>query len=241
VRSEFVLVNAGPNVLARLRGEAYAASREDEGSVFKVNLLCRQLPQLKDGLGAAAEAFAGTFHLDEGYQAMRTSYQRASAGQLPDRLPADVYCHTLTDGSILSEELQQEGFHTLALFGLDMPYSLFERDHDGMKQTVLRRYLDGLSHYLAEPIGFYLATDRAGNPCVEAKSPVDLERELGLHRGNIFHNALTFPFASHPAEVGTWGVETGCDKVYLCGSGARRGGAVSGIPGHNAAMKVLGN
>jgi phytoene dehydrogenase-like protein len=27
--------------------------------------------------------------------------------------------------------------------------------------------------------------------------------------------------------------------VLLCGSGAVRGGAVSGIAGHNAAMKVL--
>jgi phytoene dehydrogenase-like protein len=28
--------------------------------------------------------------------------------------------------------------------------------------------------------------------------------------------------------------------VLLCGAGARRGGGVSGIPGHNAAMAVLG-
>jgi phytoene dehydrogenase-like protein len=27
--------------------------------------------------------------------------------------------------------------------------------------------------------------------------------------------------------------------VFLCGSSALRGGAVSGIPGHNAAMKIL--
>jgi len=27
--------------------------------------------------------------------------------------------------------------------------------------------------------------------------------------------------------------------VFFCGSSAMRGGAVSGIPGHNAAMKVL--
>jgi phytoene dehydrogenase-like protein len=27
--------------------------------------------------------------------------------------------------------------------------------------------------------------------------------------------------------------------VVLCGAGARRGGGVSGIPGHNAAMAVL--
>jgi phytoene dehydrogenase-like protein len=29
--------------------------------------------------------------------------------------------------------------------------------------------------------------------------------------------------------------------VWLCGAGARRGGGVSGIPGHNAAMAVLGS
>jgi len=27
--------------------------------------------------------------------------------------------------------------------------------------------------------------------------------------------------------------------VFFCGSSACRGGAVSGIPGHNAAMKIL--
>ncbi len=36
-----------------------------------------------------------------------------------------------------------------------------------------------------------------------------------------------------------WGVETEFENVFFCGSSALRGGAVSGIPGHNAAMKVL--
>jgi phytoene dehydrogenase-like protein len=34
-------------------------------------------------------------------------------------------------------------------------------------------------------------------------------------------------------------VETEFSNVYYCGASARRGGGVSGIPGHNAAMKVL--
>jgi phytoene dehydrogenase-like protein len=42
-----------------------------------------------------------------------------------------------------------------------------------------------------------------------------------------------------PEEIGTWGVETDVPTVVLCGSGARRGGGVSGIPGHNAAQYVL--
>jgi phytoene dehydrogenase-like protein len=68
---------------------------------------------------------------------------------------------------------------------------------------------------------------------------LDIEESLGLYRGNIFQNALTFPFAETAEDVGRWGVETDFDNVYLCGSSAQRGGAVSGIPGHNAAMKVL--
>jgi len=34
-------------------------------------------------------------------------------------------------------------------------------------------------------------------------------------------------------------VATAHQRIMLCGSGSRRGGAVSGIGGHNAAMAVL--
>jgi phytoene dehydrogenase-like protein len=34
-------------------------------------------------------------------------------------------------------------------------------------------------------------------------------------------------------------VETRHPNVLLCGAGAVRGGGVSGVPGHNAAMAVL--
>ena len=60
-----------------------------------------------------------------------------------------------------------------------------------------------------------------------------------MYHGNIFHDAPTWPFATSNEQIGTWGVETEWDNVLICGSAAQRGGAVSGIPGHNAAMKVL--
>jgi phytoene dehydrogenase-like protein len=60
-----------------------------------------------------------------------------------------------------------------------------------------------------------------------------------MYHGNIFQNAPTFPFVEGKEQVGRWGVETEYENVFLCGSSALRGGAVSGIPGHNAAMKVL--
>jgi phytoene dehydrogenase-like protein len=60
-----------------------------------------------------------------------------------------------------------------------------------------------------------------------------------LPRGNIFHKALSWFFAENENEIGSLGVETSHERLYICGSSAKRGGAVSGIPGYNAAMKVL--
>ena len=96
-----------------------------------------------------------------------------------------------------------------------------------------------MNQWLAEPLEDCLAVARNGDLCIESKTPVDIEDALGLFRGNIFQDAPTFPFAETKEQAGTWGVETEFDNVYLCGSSAHRGGAVSGIPGHNAAMKVL--
>jgi phytoene dehydrogenase-like protein len=54
---------------------------------------------------------------------------------------------------------------------------------------------------------------------------------------------LGWPFAEADDTLDTpaqlWGVATAHERILLCGSGARRGGAVSGIGGHNAAMAVL--
>jgi phytoene dehydrogenase-like protein len=170
---------------------------------------------------------------------MKTSQQQASQMRLPDKIPCEVYCHTLTDDSILSPELRARGFHTLTLFALDTPWRLFTGNNERMRRQTTLKCLDGLNRYLAEPVEDCLALQRNGEPCLESKSPVDIEQELGHYQGNIFHGALTFPFAETPDTAGTWGVETEFKNVFICGSSARRGGAVSGIPGRNAAMKVL--
>ncbi|HEY1582030.1 MAG TPA: NAD(P)/FAD-dependent oxidoreductase [Chthoniobacterales bacterium] len=239
IEASFLLVNFGRNVLAQFLGQPYQALATDEGSVFKINMLLRRLPKLKDNSHAATDAFRGTFHIDEGYEEMMTSYRQAAAGQLPNKIPSEIYCHTLTDDSILSPELRAKGFHTLTLFGLDTPWSLFAQDNEAMRREAEARFVTGMNSWLAEPLEDCLARAGDGSLCLESKSPVDIEEALGLYHGNIFQNTLTFPFAEKPEDAGQWGVETEFEDVYLCGSSAQRGGAVSGIPGHNAAMKIL--
>jgi phytoene dehydrogenase-like protein len=239
-----VLVNAAPYTLAGLLGEE--PPERPEGAQLKVNMLLRRLPRLRDTGVDPREAFAGTFHIAESYRQLQTAYEQAAAGRLPDAPPSEIYCHSLTDPSILAPELAGQGMHTLTLFGLHAPARLFERDPEGARDALLKATLAQLDAVLAEPLADCLALDADGRPCLEAKSPLDLEREVGLPGGHIFHRDLSWPYrpdGESPGDVmgptGIWGVGTAHANVYLCGAGAVRGGGVSGVPGHNAAMAVL--
>lgn len=237
VAARHVLVGAAPQELARLLGDE-PPTPPAEGAQLKVNMLLRRLPALRDPDVDPREAFAGTFHIAEGYGDLEAAYGQAAAGKPPLRPPSEIYCHSLTDPSILAPELARQGYQTLTLFGLHTPARLFAADHDTALAALLEATLELLDAQLAEPIADCLAYDAEGMPCIEAKSPLDLERELRLPGGNIFHRELAFPYAQEG--TGRWGVETRHANVLLCGAGAVRGGGVSGIPGHNAAMAVLG-
>ncbi|MEW1688648.1 NAD(P)/FAD-dependent oxidoreductase [Streptomyces sp. NPDC091265] len=231
-----VLVNASPEALAALLGDEPPAPAE--GAQLKVNMLLTRLPRLRDQSVDPREAFAGTFHIAEGYGQLADAYRDAAAGRLPAAPPSEIYCHSLTDPSILGPGLAARGWQTLTLFGVHTPARLFAADNEATRATLLKATLAELDAHLEEPIADCLALDGNGEPCIEAKTPLDLEHDLRLPGGHIFHRDLAFPYAT--AATGRWGVETAHANVLLCGAGAVRGGGVSGVPGHNAAMAALG-
>lgn len=236
-----VLVNASPRALGELLGETPAQdpATAPEGAQLKVNMLLRRLPRLRDTSVDPREAFGGTFHIAEGYEQLARAYAEAAAGELPSVPPSEIYCHSLADPTILGPELVEQGYQTLTLFGLHTPARLFGHDNQQAREVLLTATLAQLDTHLAEPLTDCLAFDADGRPCIEAKTPLDLERELRLPGGHIFHRDLSWPHAEEGG--GRWGVETAHRNVLLCGAGAVRGGGVSGVPGHNAAMAVLGH
>jgi phytoene dehydrogenase-like protein len=236
---DHVLSNVAPWVLQVLLGED--AGERPEGSQLKVNLLLEMLPRLKSGM-PAGKAFAGTLHVAEDYTQLQQAYAEAAAGNLPSTQPGEVYCHSLTDPSILGP-LAAKGMHTLTYFGVHTPARLFEGSVEEQRDIAVGRALDAINEHLEEPIESLVALDRNGEPCLEAKAPQDIDEALAMPGGHIFHGDLSWPWAPNRARLDTpahrWGVATDLENVVLCGSGARRGGAVSGIGGHNAAQAVL--
>ena len=230
-----VVAACAPAVLDRLLG------RDDgelpEGAQLKVNMLLSRLPRLRDRAVAPEDAFAGTFHVNETYAQLEAAFAAARGGAVPEPVPCEIYCHSLTDRTILGPDVDG---HTLTLFALHTPARLFERGRAARTREALAATLASLDAVLDEPIEDCLLRTPDGAPCLEAKTPLDLDDELAMPRGNIFHRDLAWPFAEHEDEEGAWGTETGIANVQLGGAGARRGGGVSGIPGRNAAMAILG-
>ncbi len=235
VETDSVFVNAAPAVLRRLRGQP-ARQPAPEGAQLKINVLLSRLPRLKDPTVSPEQAFAGTFHINEGYADLQASFDQASRGQTPAVPPCEVYCHSLSDSSILDADLAASGAHTLTLFGLHMPARLFRDDPDDARERATRATLASINSVLAEPLEDCLLDPST----IDVRTPIDVEASVGMPGGHIFHGDLQWPFAESPEDVGSWGVETADPNVYLCGAGARRGGGVSGIPGRNAVAAHLG-
>lgn len=240
LRARYVLANCAPAVLDGLLGRSDVD--QPEGSQTKVNILVRRLPRFVSGIDPNV-GFAGTLHLGQGYGRLEEAYQEALSGRLPDPMPCEVYCHTLTDPSIMTPELQSAGYHTLTLFGLHTPARLFVAAPDASRESARSAALRALQNVLAEPLEDCIARDHHGSLCIEVMTPLDVESELRMPGGHIFHGDLQWPWLADdtvvagPAE--RWGVSTDFHGVLICGSGSVRGGAVSGLGGHNAAQAVL--
>ncbi|HEX2073138.1 MAG TPA: NAD(P)/FAD-dependent oxidoreductase [Geodermatophilus sp.] len=232
-----VVCGAAPAVLDALTGAPPAP--RPAGSQLKVNMVLARLPRLRSGADPAV-AFAGTFHVDEGAGRLDTAYAEAAAGRLPEVIPFEVYCHSLSDPSILGPTEQAAGYQTLTLFGLHTPAGLFAADAERTRAEAVRRVVTQLDAHLAEPLADCLARDGTGRPCLAAASPLDVEAALAMPGGHIFHGDLCWPVAATPEEVGTWGVATPHPRVVAASSGGTvRGGAVSGLGGYAAARHLL--
>jgi phytoene dehydrogenase-like protein len=230
----YAVGGAAPAVLDELLGTAPAT--RPSGSQLKVNMVLQRLPGLRSGADPR-RVFSGTVHVDEAASQIDAAYAQAAAGQLPDVVPFEVYCHSLTDPTIVGDT----GLHTLTLFGLHTPAELYAADPVGTRDEAVRRALAQLDAHLTEPLTDCLARDADGRPCLQASSPLDVEASLAMPGGHIFHGDLSWPVADDPAEAGTWGVATPHPRVVAASSGGTvRGGAVSGLGGFAAAQHLLG-
>ena len=118
------------------------------------------------------------------------------------------------------------------------PASLFDTDPEARQAAVSRALAPSTSTWSTRSS----PASRRGRP-TGGQVPQDLERDLAMPGGHLLHGDLEWPWAPNRSRLDTpaqqWGVQTDVASVLVCGSGSRRGGAVSGLGGHSAAQAVL--
>ncbi|XP_045831934.1 pyridine nucleotide-disulfide oxidoreductase domain-containing protein 2 [Trifolium pratense] len=199
----------------------------------KINVAVDKLPQFqccKLDHSQAGPEHVGTIHIgSESMDEIHSASEDAVNG-IPSRRPVIE----MTIPSVLDKTISPPGKHVINLFVQYTPYKPSDgdwQDHDYRESfaqkcfALIDEYAPGFS---TSVIGYDMLT------------PPDLEREIGLTGGNIFHGAMGLDSLFLMRPVKGWSnYKTPLKGLYLCGSGAHPGGGVMGAPGRNAANLVL--
>jgi phytoene dehydrogenase-like protein len=195
-----------------------------ENAQLKVNMLLSCLPRLKNAPSTLdpRAASAGTFHTNEGYAQLQQTHTDAAAGVVPEPISCEICCYSLSDRSILGMDLAATDAQALTLLGLHGPAWLLFAARNAQREVVSAA-LRSLNCVLAEPTEDVIMRRGNRDLCLETRTSLNLEVDLGLLGGNIFHRSLHWPWTPQQSDAGFWGVGTAYKRVLVCGAVAREG------------------
>lgn len=156
------------------------------------------------------------------------------------RIPLDDPSMYLVVPSMRDPSLAPEGQHTLWI-EFFVPYQIAGAEGTGLNGTgwteelkikVADRVLDKLADYAPNVTSSIIAR--------HIESPPELERRIGVSKGNYYHLDMTFDqmmFFRPLPELANY--KTPIAGLFLTGAGTHPGGSISGMPGRNCARVIL--
>jgi phytoene dehydrogenase-like protein len=230
IESPCVVSNADPRTTLCLLGDAAEDSwraRVEEvpqiGCTVKLNVALSELPSFSARPGTRMPHHLGQINTPMTKEEWRTSYDRARAGELPDRLWTELYFHSAHDRSVVPE-----GLHTMSVFAQYVPHTFARGDWESRRDEVKDLALRSIGRFCDNMPGAVVD--------VQVLGPPDIEREVGLVGGHIFQGECLPPYMWDRRFT----PRTPMPGVFLCGACTHPGGSVIAINGRNAAMEILG-
>jgi len=197
------------------------------GSSGKVNIALDGLPTFP-ALPEGSSLYHSDMHFIDSMERMERAYDDWKDSGWSKDPYIDMVIPTLNDPT-----MAPPGKHFMSCFVQYCPHKLDGRDwtsedKDAFGKTVIEQ----IANYSPDFKGLILHT--------EIRTPQDIEAEIGITEGNIFHGELTMDqllfnrpipgYAQYRAPVA---------GLYLCGSSTHPGGGVMAAPGANAAREIL--
>ncbi|HEY2597320.1 MAG TPA: NAD(P)/FAD-dependent oxidoreductase [Candidatus Dormibacteraeota bacterium] len=198
--------------------------------VVKINLALAELPKFTAVNGNADhEHLTGSVELCLSTDYAETAFQEARAGHAATRPFVDGVIPTLFD-----KTLAPEGRHIFSMFTQWVPHEWSEVPHREELEAYADRVVDGYTELAPNLKGAILHRQVIG--------PYDMEQELGLVGGNIFHGELSVDqlFHMRPAP-GYADFRTPIEGLYQASSATHAGGGVCGVPAYLAVKQIVGD
>ena len=197
-----------------------------QGTSSKVNFALDGLPEYPT-LPGRSDQYRGFMNIGPTMDYLERAYDDAKYGWYSSRPYIDCAIQSTID-----PDMAPPGKHVMSSFIQYTPYKLRESDWDAEKenlgdtvQATLESFFPGFGKLVLQR---------------EVRTPLDIERTVGLSEGNIFAGEFLAPqmFFFRPAP-GWSQYRTPIDGYYQCGSGTHPGGCVIGAPGKLAAARIL--
>lgn len=237
IRARAVAANVHPQtLLQRMLGEEYLDAEQQRrikayrshSATFRMNVALSELPQFTAMAGRGEEHFKGAIEVCPSLGYIERAYTDAKTLGWSRQPVISMQVPSTQDDS-----LAPPGGHVASLFCQHFQRHLPDgRSWDDVADEVADQVIQTIDAHAPN-----FAASVVGR---QIKTPLDIERDLGMLGGDIFHGALHLDqFYSMRPVPGLADHRMPVEGVYLCGSGAHPGGGVSGLPGHNAAAQIL--
>ena len=199
-----------------------------KGTSFKILCAVDALPQYagfsEEKTGVSYPAYA---HIAPTCEYLERAYDEAKYGWYSSKPFLSPIVPTYYD-----DTLAPAGKHVVTLYGGVTPYQLKDASWDDERDKLVKVTMDVMDEFAP---GFSSSVLD-----YQLLLPIDIERIVGMPGGNTQHGDLTLDqmFFMRPAP-GYADYRSPVTALYQCGASTHPGGAVSGVPGHNAAREIL--
>jgi len=193
--------------------------------VVKINLALAELPDFAADPGSG-EHLGGAIELAHSIDYIEEAFQDARRGVAARRPFSDGVIPTVFDRTLCPE-----GYHMMSLFTQWVPHEWSGEPRRDELEAYADRVIDGYAELAPNFKGAILHRQVLG--------PYDMEQELGLVGGNIFHGELTADqlFHMRPAP-GYADYRTPIRGLYQASSATHAGGGVCAIPAYNCVREI---
>lgn len=232
LKAKLVVSNADPrstmlSLVGAPRLDAMFANRVSQirgaGVVAKLHLALGGMPEFD---GVSRQQLGGRLLVAPSMQYIERAFNRSKYGEYSERPVLDIAIPSLHNNA-----LAPHGHHVMSVNISYVPYAL-DGGWEGQSRSLAYRVISLLGEY--SPNLKSLVVDH------EFLTPADIETEFGATQGHWHHGELSMhqSFMLRPV-YGAARYDTPIDGLFLCGAGSHPGGGLTGLPGRNAARRVL--